>query len=157
MKRVFSITIIALAVITLLVSVVVPHHHHGNTVCFNLSHCCEHESGSDGHQCEGHSSDYFPYHHHSEESKASDNNCPARVTYLVSSRNELKHKIHSNDEHNKDIHFIPLFVSLTNFYVPDVTFVSLTGHRYRERYFFREPATLNRINGLRAPPYCTAA
>jgi hypothetical protein len=154
MRRVFSISVIALAVITLLVSVIVPHHHHGNMVCIVASHC-EHECNNAGYDCEGDFSD-CRHHQHDNDNKDGQpfhNNCIARANYVVSDQSEVKYKLRTNDEDNHNPHFAPVFLYLTDLYDTAAKIVYLTKHRYRDKGTFPESANVNRINGLRAPPY----
>jgi hypothetical protein len=156
MKRLFSILLNTLATFMLLVSVITPHHHHGDIVCISTS-CSIHETTNDaGHECEGDFTDCCPHHHDNDDESASDDDCIAKATYLVSNQNEIKSKFRSYDEHNHNIHFTPVFLLLTSCYDTDAGLVYLTKHRYRERNVFRESGNVNRLNGLRAPPYSIA-
>jgi hypothetical protein len=148
MKRLFSILVITLAVISLQVSTIVPHYHHGNTVCIVSSH--------DEHECDEECSSDCPlaHHHHDDEDKTFDNNCVIKSTFVVSEQSGIKHKIHSNGGHNSN--FVPVLLYLNNLYDVNAKFVYLTKHRYREKAFPCKSASVNRINGLRAPPYSIA-
>ncbi|MDR2026671.1 MAG: hypothetical protein LBQ01_03820 [Prevotellaceae bacterium] len=150
MKRIFSILFNTLAVITLLVSVSVPHHHHGETVCITANHC-EHGCGDEAHDDEKYSS------HHHDDRETSDANCVAKASYVVSDQSELINKIRPYDQYIHDIHFIPVFLGLVTLYnTTGAKFICLTKYRYRKKIFFRELDSVNLINGLRAPPYSIA-
>ncbi|MDR0725293.1 MAG: hypothetical protein LBF59_04705 [Prevotellaceae bacterium] len=154
MRRLFSILLNALATITLLVSVITPHHHHGDTVCISTN-CYQHENNDAGHECDGDIADCCSHHHDNDDEDTSDDNCISKATYVVSAQNEIKSKFH-HDGHSHNIHFVPVFLYTVNLYTPDAKFVYLTKHRYKERNFFRESDNVNRTNGLRAPPYSIA-
>ena len=157
-RRLFSILLNTLATFMLLVSVITPHHHHGDTVCISTS-CYAHENNDAGHECDGDFADCCPHHHHDNENDSEncpfDDNCVAKTSYVVSNQAEIKQKILSHDGNN-NIHFLPVFLLLTSFYDTDAKFVHLTKRRYKERDFFRESDNVNRTNGLRAPPYSIA-
>jgi hypothetical protein len=133
-----------MAVFALLVSVTTPHHHHGNMTYINIGTChCEHDCGDNNH----HDDDRLPF---------DDDDCISKASYVVSAQSEIKCKFCFHDDNNHDIHFIPVFLGLINLYDTESKFVYLTKHRYRERYLFPECEIVNRINGLRAPPYLIA-
>ncbi|MDR1170680.1 MAG: hypothetical protein LBK97_07605 [Prevotellaceae bacterium] len=157
MKRIFAILVVALAIITLMTSVIVPHHHHGNVVCTVTSHC-EHECGSGCRECddEEDSSDCFRHCRNDGEDKSFHGDCVAKATYVISDQSEIKYKIRYYCGNSYNLHFVPVFLCLTNLYSPDVKFVYLTKHRYRKKDFFRESENGNCANGLRAPPYFIA-
>jgi hypothetical protein len=140
----------------LLVSVVTPHHHHGDTVCLGTE-CYMHETKEAGHDCD---EDFAGCCHHQHDDEhdedASDDDCIAKARYLVSAQSEIKSKFRPCDGHHHNIHFVYVFLYTLNFYDAEAKLVYLTKHRYKEKYFFREPANVNRINGLRAPPFAIA-
>ncbi|MDR1341384.1 MAG: hypothetical protein LBK58_15225 [Prevotellaceae bacterium] len=147
MKRLYSISVIALAVISLQISTIVPHCHHGNTVCI--------VSGYDEHECDEECPSDCPLNHgHEETDKTLDNDCITKASFVVSEQNGIKHRIHFNGGHNFDS--VPVLLYLNSIYDAEVKLVYLTKHRYREKAFPCKSADANRINGLRAPPYSIA-
>jgi hypothetical protein len=144
MKRLFDILIITLAVVVLLVSASIPHHHHGNMTYIDMGVChCEHDCGDDR-------------HHHDDRLPFDDDDCVSKASYVVSPQSEIKCKFCSHDDNNHNIHFVPILLGLVTLYDTEAKLVYLTKHRYKEQYLFPESADVNRINGLRAPPYSVA-
>ncbi|MDR0420145.1 MAG: hypothetical protein LBH30_01625 [Prevotellaceae bacterium] len=148
MKRLFSILIITLAVMSLQISTVIPHYHHGNTVCIVLSHD-EHEC--DGEKCSPDCS-INRYNHDNDENKVSDSNCITKATYIVSEQSEIKHN-NPHSGHNFNFDSVPVYFEL---YCTEAKLVYTGKHRYREKPFLCKSANVSRINGLRAPPYSIA-
>jgi hypothetical protein len=135
-----------IAVVSLQISTIIPHYHHENTVCIVTNqnqHECDEECPSD---CSLN-------HPHDDKDKAPDNDCISKTTFVVSEQSIIKHKIHSG-EHG--FHFVPVLLYLGHLYDTSIRTVYLTKRRYREKSFPCESASVNRINGLRAPPYSIA-
>jgi hypothetical protein len=154
MRRVFSISVITLAVFTLLVSVIVPHHHHGNMVCIVASHC-EHECNDAGYACGGD----CRHHQHDNDNKDGmpfNIHCIAKANYVVSNQSEVRNKLCANNGDNHNPHFVPVSLYLVDLYDTETKIIYLTKHRYKDKNTFFESQNVNRINGLRAPPYSIA-
>ena len=65
LKQKISGLFVAFALVLLMCSVVFPHHHHGNTLCFNtkcVEKCCHH------HEDEAEESEGIASHHHNHTS-----------------------------------------------------------------------------------------
>jgi hypothetical protein len=153
MKRILSIAVVTVAIIAVITSVIVPHHHHGDAVCI-ATHHCDHDCGDDGHSCDGNSSDCSRHHHAADNCPFDNNGCIAKATYVVSDRIEVKCNVRSLDVHNNNNdYFVPVFTLFANPYDTEAKFAHLSKLRYKEKPIFRETGNVNRINGLRAPPY----
>jgi hypothetical protein len=144
MNRIFSILFNTLAIIALLVSVSIPHHHHEDMVCVVASreHC---------HDC---NTKYASHNH--DDQKNSDNDCIAKTSYVASDQSELIYKIRRHDEDNHNILFIPVFLCIVDLYCTGTKYVYLTKRRCKKKIFYPQLEYVNRINGLRAPPYSRA-
>jgi len=147
MKRFFSILCIVFAVVILQITAIIPHHHHGDIICIELSHC--------GRECdEGCSSDCR--HHHDNEDNAPDVNCTVKTAFVVSeTQSEIKYKARINDGYNHNFHFIPVFLFLSDYFNADTEFVC-SKYRHGEGIFLYTSVNVNCTNGLRAPPYSVA-
>ncbi|MDR0349227.1 MAG: hypothetical protein LBH90_07025 [Tannerella sp.] len=147
MKRLFSILIITAAVMSLQISTIVPHYHHGNTVCIVLNYG-EHEC--DGGNCSPDCS-ANRHNHDGDENRVSDSDCITKTSYIVSEQSEIRHNS-SHDGHDFNFDYVLMYLEL---HCTEARLVH-TKHRHREKPFLCKSATVSRINGLRAPPYSIA-
>ncbi len=147
-KRIAAISFLVLANIVLLAVAVMPHHHHGEMMCFVSSHCHHNDGcGSDQSCCHHDSQQSSKEHEHSGDA----NCCNVGEWLLPNIEPEHKHQHHclcttcdiSND----------LFIAiLPDFPKPTIQLVNLP---------FRQAPTddtilqifVSRIHGLRAPPF----
>ncbi|MDR0386159.1 MAG: hypothetical protein LBH60_08795 [Prevotellaceae bacterium] len=143
-----------MAVVTVLTSSIVPHHHHGNEVRIAISHCnCHHNEDKDtaGSVCDCRHDD-----NDREEKPFDDNGCVAKTSYVTSDQSELRYKTRTGDEYRHNIHFIPVFLHPVDLYSTEAKYVCPTKYRYKTGDFLNKSEYVNRINGLRAPP-CSIA
>ncbi|MDY3979999.1 MAG: DUF6769 family protein [Tidjanibacter sp.] len=52
MKRIMSILGIGVATVAILLLTAIPHHHHGEQICFAVEHCESHQSCSHDNSCD---------------------------------------------------------------------------------------------------------
>ncbi len=147
LKRTVAISILVLANIVLLAVAVVPHHHHGDSICFVSSHCDHrHDCGNEG-AC-SHQDSPQPSDGHEHPYDA--NCCKVGEWLLPNIEPEHKYQYHclcTTCDNGHD-----LFAVLPEFQEPTIQPVYLS---------FRQTPTddtilqifAGRIHGLRAPPF----
>lgn len=54
MKRMLSILMMSFAMFTMTISEAIPHHHHGDQVCYDIGHCCHKEREGSTHDADTH-------------------------------------------------------------------------------------------------------
>ena len=142
-RRATAISLLFLANIVLLAVAVVPHHHHGDMICFTASHCCGHEHDADG--CHDEQQTSHAHEHHGDAGC-----CNVEEWLLPNIEPEHKHQYHcSCSTCNNDL-FVAILPDLSE---PTIQPVSLP--------FRQAPTTetyvciyVSQTLGLRAPPFC---
>jgi len=140
-KRTAAVTFLFLAGILFLAHAVVPHHHHGNLICFAKSHC--ENDGTEG-DCENN-----PGNHHHDGGNGSGH-CFLKDPVIVSSGQHAaglkymeKKCTQSGDDHLQNI----LQVNVANIPAPDL---QNSFSPPPVKYFFNSLSSGS--FGLRAPP-----
>jgi hypothetical protein len=147
-KQWSSILSVAFAILALVVMHSLPHHHHGEKVCFvTICSKAEHRNADAGES---------PYHHHSDNSEPC-NTCTVKNSYLFSfGQNDTKCKVASclRDDH-PHTHLFPVsgLTAVMLFYEATLTDEPLEYGEYLE--YLYPSVDANRDNGLRAPPRFT--
>lgn len=148
-KRVISIISVVLAVTVLVGMHSVPHHHHGEVVCF-LPVCDD-----DGHSdCGENCTHQHHHHHHHHPGMPGEGGCLIEASYLFSfEHNELKFK----DAGQYDLNPYAQLVS-QSFLAATITclcenIIVCVDKEFRDWYAcLYQSVNLSRVNGLRAPP-----
>jgi hypothetical protein len=126
-----------------------PHHHHGDAVCF-VKVCNENEH----HDTDG---GEYPYHHHSDQPEPC-NTCTVENSYLFSfGQSDTKCKVASClQDHHSYTHLYPVFglTAFMLFYEASLAGEPLEYGECPARLY--RSVNANRDNGLRAPPCLTA-
>lgn len=148
-KRWISILSVAFAAVMLVMMHSLPHHHHGDAICFTAVSC---ESGH-------HDTDAgeYPYHHHADGTEHYDT-CVIENSYLFSfGQNDTKCKVAScHQDHSPYAHLFPvsgLAAIMLLYEAPHTEKPSEYGECH---ICFYQSVSTNRDNGLRAPPRLTA-
>jgi hypothetical protein len=146
LKRWLSIFAVTLAAVVMVAVHSVPHHHHGEMICF-VSACCD---GDHDDACTGEHS-----HHHDSHLPGHHDTCIVEDGYLFSFEyNESKCKAAPGlqDQHKSHTPF--LFVAFHAAACPHNEAICTDRHtRYGARdACFYQSADASRENGLRAPP-----
>ena len=142
LKRATAISFLFLANIVLLAVTIVPHHHHGEMICFTASHCYGHEHDAD---CSHHEQQPSHTHDHGDA-----NCCNVEEWLLPNIEPEHKHQCHCYcSTCNNDL-YVAILPDLTE---PNIQLVGLL--------FRQAPTTetylciyVSQTLGLRAPPFC---
>ena len=146
-KRWFSILSVAFAVLILVVMHSLPHHHHGEALCF-VTVCSE-----DGHHgaAAGECS-----HHHSDQTEPCDT-CTVEDSYLFSfGQNDTKCKVAScHQDYHPHIHLFPASGLATVMLLYEATPVDEPLEHGEFHACFYRSVNASRDNGLRAPPHLT--
>ena len=144
-RRAVAISFLILANIVLLAVAVVPHHHHGDMICFATSHCHHGHDGVDKSCC--HHDTQQPLHSH-EHSDA--NCCNVDEWLLPNIEPEHKHQHHCLCTTCNNSFFVAVLPDLTEPTIPPA------GLPFRQT-----PTTVtylciyvSQTLGLRAPPCC---
>lgn len=142
MKRIISITSIAISVFVLLMFAILPHHHHEGAACIMMEFCEWDNTVNDEHT------------HHSEVPNEGHNeSCIFESKYIVSNfNNEIKCKASSCKDYNHN--HIQLF---SVYFLAEDLLNFDTGNfclstEYGESISFYKLAEANQFHGLRAPP-----
>lgn len=141
MRKKVSILFIMLSTFMVLVSSVMPHHHHEGMICIGVETCYA-EQHNCGCESEHHSGNDANHEHHS---------CTADAQYLTKqSVDDAKQKNCScnNLEH---IHLFPVHFIVNWLLSPIETVVEKT--EYGEFLITYTSVNVNHAHGLRAPPY----
>ncbi|WP_291598965.1 DUF6769 family protein [Bacteroides sp.] len=143
MKRYLIISILAISTFFMLVLKVVPHHHHAGIACIIIELCEDDDAYNDEHT----------HHEKTSEQNTHDNSCITEIDVIVpASDNEIIYKILSAKDHlDLSVLFI-LPVQLLS----TLTESASSDKDYGEYILHYQSAHLNRLNGLRAPPYLSA-
>ena len=141
MKRYLIISILALSTFFMLVLKVIPHHHHAEIACI-IVELCENDAAYN---------DEHTHHEKTPEQNTHDNSCITEIDVIIpASDNEIIYKILSAKDHlNLSVLFIlptQLLSILTESTTSDTNYGG-------ENLLYYQSAQLNRLNGLRAPPY----
>lgn len=133
MKRSLSIVFLAVATVCMVLTTVMPHHHHGNTVCIDIEHCAE---------------DFA--HHHCNHPAANDP-CAVNAEFFISEAGgDLKCKLHhASDDCCGGHQSLPVILPSVLASCPDTPPERIEYGEYTVRPY---SAHLSRIPGLRAPP-----
>ena len=142
-RRATAISLLFLANIILLAVTVVPHHHHGDMICFMASHCSGHEHDTD---CSHH--EHNPLHSHEHHGDA--NCCKVEEWLLPNIEPEHKHQHHCLCTTCNNNLFVAVLPDLPK---PDIKPVNLLFRQtpFEETYIL---VFVSQTLGLRAPPFC---
>jgi hypothetical protein len=145
-KRTVGIGFMLLVNLFLLALTIVPHHHHGEAVCFVSAHC-RHCVG-DVVECPLHGEEHDTPHSHDADG------CSLSEWLLPNINEEQKHQAHGDDL----VYTVHDFPQTIIYLAPDCPFNGHEGPLLLERpAFFSEPylqVFVSRTFGLRAPPFC---
>ena len=143
MKRYLIISILAISTFFMLALKVVPHHHHAGIACIIIELCEDDDAYNDEHT----------HHEKTSEQNTHDNSCITEIDVIVpASDNEIIYKRLSAKDHlDLSVLFI-LPVQLLR----TLTESASSDKDYGEYILHYQSAHLNRLNGLRAPPYLSA-
>ena len=151
MKKKIAISPIVLAILIVLVTGAIPHHHHDNgVICFHVIHYAENHGGNDGHDATNDA-------HHSAQSGHSchdDPNCIAETTYYTNPDGEIKIKAPSFENGDNPVYnpFFPLLYLVSDFLI-NPAYNTYTKPKQGEYLLFYTSAEVSRFHGLRAPPF----
>lgn len=135
--KILSSISFALAMLTLLVFAVLPHHHHGVAVCVVVEHCTQSDDLHDGHNC-------------CDDTK--HNNLCITETEYIAPDNSIKCRESSCDNHSHDhAHFLPLICVFLDTILCDVDPL-IHKYEYGEYLAIYKSAYVGQCNSLRAPP-----
>lgn len=143
MVKKIGISFIALAILIVLMSGTLPHHHHENgTVCFFMAHC---------------EKDHETDHVHSDQKNNAcrhDASCVVETSYYTNPQNELKIKTPSCDncDNTGHFHLFPLFYLDSDLLINPV-YNCYTKPKKGEQILFYTSDSISRIHSLRAPPF----
>lgn len=142
MKKKVSILFIALAAVMLLVSGIVPHHHHDGVACMIVEHCGKDNSVNDRHT------------NHPVGDIQHEPSCVAESDYTPYIDSRTKCKISSCDHCGSPNH-IHLFsiLYLAADFLPYSAETASASPEYGEYALFYKSAETSRFHGLRAPPF----
>lgn len=137
MKRSFAALLTSIATLFVIVSAVIPHHHHGELTCMTVISCDNNNS-------------------HDKTTKTNnkniDPNCIAKANYIISANNnEVKSKPCSCDNPSHS-HLFPLVYLLSDYLIYNLQ-LSETEIEYGELTISYLSINASFVNGLRAPPY----
>jgi len=136
-KRIISISFIAVSTFILLILVIIPHHHHDGVACWVMERC----------EQDGNINDEHTKHNHSAEDATRNQSCFAENEYTIPrSSNEIKSKVSSCDTHSFPIFF--LIADLFIFHEKD----SVSKMGYGDYFSCYKSTEANQFNSLRAPP-----
>lgn len=142
MKQVIFTIFMTITAIVLLLSSVLPHHHHGDRVCYALESCELDHSFNDGHT-----------HHHDNNDEHHEGSCIADFKYIVGeSHNDTKCGISDFSDFNPDQTFyLPLLylvAEINNLTSSD----TISGGFFRRHLLEYKSPDYSQFHGLRAPP-----
>jgi hypothetical protein len=136
------ISFIALATLMLLMSGIVPHHHHEGIACMVMEFCESDNAINDEHA-----------HHHDKGNMPYGALCVAESDYIVpQTHHDLKCKVSSCTHLNHDYLF-PILL-LASDYLSDISAQASIQWEYGECILFYTTTCASSIHGLRAPPAC---
>ena len=144
-RRVVAISLMFLANIVLLAVTVVPHHHHGDMICFTVSHCCGHEHDTD---CSH--NEHNPSHAHEHHGDAGC--CNVEEWLLPNIEPNDKHSyfcycVTCDSGHDLFISIIPQFLEFSS----QTECLPFRQAPFEETYI---SVYVSQTLGLRAPPFC---
>jgi hypothetical protein len=134
MKKIFAISFLLFANLVFWAHAVIPHHHHGNVTCFEVSHCCNDADHN-------HEADHN--HDHSDTSL-----CRILQDVVPTESSDQKFKVEVNDFHSLFLAVIPELISLDNH---EVDIVLLLRSDFSQSLY---ESLIVSGQGLRAPPAC---
>ena len=140
-KRIISISFVALSSLVLLILAIVPHHHHEGLVCIVMEICEQDNQVNDEHT------------DHRELPNDSDHeqSCIAESKYTSpKTTNETKCKVSSCQNHDLT-HLFPIFFLAADFLIYD-SGESTSDFEYGEFISFYKSAVANQFQFLLAPP-----
>lgn len=136
MKRKISILVVAVSVLIILVSAIMPHHHHRDLACIVMEFCQQDSAVNDVHT-----------NHHADDGTEHGRACVAETDYYAF--NTACRVKYNCDNH---IHFFPfLYLNFADILThhAENTFAKSEYGKYISFYTFGEAA---QFHGLRAPP-----
>ncbi|MDR0431252.1 MAG: hypothetical protein LBH58_12345 [Tannerellaceae bacterium] len=142
MKRLFSISFIALSNLILLILVVVPHHHHEGLACIVMEICEQDNQVNDEHTG----------HQELPDDSEHDQSCIAESKYIAP--NETKCKVFSCPNYGFT-HLFPALFLAADLLIYDRG-ISTSCCKYGAYILFHTSAEANPFHGLRAPPTATS-
>lgn len=95
-KRQLAIIPLLIASIVMLVSTALPHHHHGELICFSETHCIQQETGK---TCQ-----------HDHSSKSCEKGCEVKSLFETDIIKEHHHECSCCPDLTPDLQFLPLFI-----------------------------------------------
>ncbi|SFL27713.1 hypothetical protein SAMN05216357_11717 [Porphyromonadaceae bacterium KH3CP3RA] len=143
LKKKIAISSVVLAILIVLVSGTIPHHHHDNgAICFHVTHgendnsTDNEHTGKNSHSC-----------HH-------DVTCIAKTNYYFSPENKVKIKTPSCDNCDDPghTHLFPLLYLVSDFLIHPA-YNTYTKPKQGEYILFYTSAEVSQFHGLRAPPF----
>jgi len=141
-KRIISISFIALASFILLILAIVPHHHHEGLACIVMEMCEQDNQVNDEH------TDHRELPDNSEHNQS----CIGESQYIApQTTNEIKCKVFSCQNHDFT-HLFPILFLAADFLIYNAG-ISISDFKYGEYILFYKSAEANQFHGLRAPPF----
>jgi hypothetical protein len=140
-KRIISISLIAISTLVLLLFIILPHHHEGG-VCIIMEYCEQDNAINDEHT-----------HHSGATNGRHSESCIAESDFILPYFNdEIKCKVFSCKGYNHNhIYLFSVYFLVADFFNFDID-DSFTGIGYGEYISFHKSAEANQFHGLRAPP-----
>ena len=144
-RRALAISFLFLANIVLLAVAAVPHHHHGDMICFTASHCCGHNHDAD---CSHH--EQQPSHTHEHHGDAGCCNVEEWLLPNIEPSDKLSHLCFCttcDSGHDLFVSIIPKLLKLP----PQMENLPFRQAPFEEKYI---SVYVSQTLGLRAPPFC---
>ncbi|MDR2362638.1 MAG: hypothetical protein LBD91_07925 [Prevotellaceae bacterium] len=133
MKRILSILFIATATCSLTVFPIVPHHHHGATICTADAHC-QHDN--------------MPVRNHTDSDTTHCTTCPTvSETVVTTTQSSVRHKLQDGN-HPFQLIAVPSTTTITF----AASFNQATGRLYAPLVPILPLYRPANTDGLRAPP-----
>ena len=151
-KRLIAIPFLLLSSIVLLGIMMVPHHHHGEAMCFVASHCT-HDADCEDHAACCHHDEHSSSQSSDRHEHSSDANCCNVEVWLLSNAEPGQKCEHSCVCATCDSKNIFPVAILPEIFEPDIPpiYYSFRQTPLNETY---TRIYVSRALGLRAPPFC---
>lgn len=137
----------ALASVMMLTGSVLPHHHHGKSVCMDITHCLDHGAimpGNDYHEQNG------------DNHTDTEVHCILNVTYYLQQQDKQQIEFAVADQAGNDIQSGFAYFILPYAYAAPMPSHVGNGPRFAAIYVRSHQDFIAQASGLRAPPFFIA-
>lgn len=147
-KDLLSLVFTGMATVLMLAGTVLPHHHHGHTVCFDISHC---QAGTKGEGCCG---DAHPEPVHTD----SEAQCTLNINFYIQAddNDNVREGHFSVPDDTSSLPDFTCFIAADSLRVPENTATTLPLAHFAAISHLSGRDYVVSSGGLRAPPFVLA-